>query len=98
MPDGSEPLAYHRLCLVDDRQGAGSSQRPSEFVRCSIRERRVGALLVIVAAPAFELFSRVAEAEKDFAIQAFIAEAPIEAFDVAVLHGTARPDEIEFDP
>jgi len=47
---------------------------------------------------ALQLFPCVGQAEKDLAVQAFIPKPAVEALDITVLHGTARPDEVEFHP
>jgi len=47
---------------------------------------------------ALQLFPCVGQAEKDLAVQAFTPKPAVEALDITVLHGTARPDEVEFSP
>jgi hypothetical protein len=52
-------------------------------------------VFIVVAAPAIQFFSGIGQAEEDLAIQAFIAQATVEAFDIPVLYRFAGPNQIQ---
>jgi len=54
----------------------------------------VGSHLVVILSPALELLSDVAQVEEGLDVQAFIAKAPVERFDVAIVDRLARADEL----
>ena len=53
--------------------------------------------VVIVVAPGGELSPGISQAVEDLFVQAFIAQAAVEAFDVALLLRLARVDVLPFD-
>ena len=57
----------------------------------------MGPLLVVVDAPGFDLLPRVLERDELMHVQALVTKAPVEGFDVGILHGFARVDEVERD-
>ena len=77
LPGGSEPLTQLWICFIDHLEGEGpSAKRSRKFFRRAICQCGVRTLLV-AAAPAFELFPCIREAEENFAIQALIAQPAI---------------------
>ena len=58
----------------------------------------MGTLLIVSIAPRRDDESGVVQVVKPVCIEAFIAKAPVEAFDKRVLHGLAGLDEIEPNP
>ena len=58
----------------------------------------MGTLLMVSIAPNRDIESRVAQVVKPVRIEAFIAKAPVEAFDERVLQRLAGLDEIEPNP
>jgi hypothetical protein len=50
---------------------------------------------VVVGAPCFDAFACVIKTGERMLIQTFFAQSPIEAFDVRVFDGLARPDELQ---
>jgi hypothetical protein len=57
----------------------------------------VGPLLIIVAAPGFDLFLSILQAQKPVLIQAFLPKAAVERFDKSIVCGLPRPREIQVD-
>jgi len=53
----------------------------------------VRALLIVILPPAFDFSFGIAQAHEPVRIQAFIAQATVEAFNVSVLHRFAGLDE-----
>lgn len=52
---------------------------------------------VVIASPCFDGFAGGGEATEEMPIQAFVAQAAVEAIDKAVLHGLARLNVMPFD-
>jgi len=52
-------------------------------------------LLVVIEPPGFDFSSCVRQTGKPVRIQAFIAQATVEALDISVLHRLARLDELQ---
>ena len=50
---------------------------------------------IVLDAPVFDLAARIVERNEDVFIQAFLAQARIEALDVGVLDRLARFDELQ---
>jgi hypothetical protein len=50
--------------------------------------------MIVVAPPEIKLPSRVGQVEEDLHVQALIPQLALEALDVPVLNGLARPDEV----
>ena len=55
------------------------------------------ACLIVVMAPAFQLLPYVRQVQEHLAIQAFVPESSVEAFDIAVLNRATGPDEVQLD-
>ena len=66
-----------------------------ELFRGQVAEARMRAFLIVLDAPLFDLAARIGERNEDVFIQAFLAQARIEAFDVRVLNRLARFDELQ---
>src|SRR5512142_1273241 len=63
-----------------------------------ILERTVRSQEVIVRPPTSQLLPHILEREEDFHVQTLISEAPIEAFDEAVLDRLTWPNKIQLHP
>jgi len=57
----------------------------------------VWAFLVVADEPVVDVLPHFAQRAEDVGIKHFVAKAAVEAFDVAVLHGTAGVDVMEPD-
>ena len=55
----------------------------------------MGAFLIVLDAPLFDLAARIVERNEDVFIQAFLAQVRIEALDVGVLDRLARFDKLQ---
>lgn len=55
----------------------------------------VRTLLVVVAPPRFDHVLRVRDGRELMHVQTFVAPLPVERFDVRVLDGSPRPNEVE---
>ena len=64
-----------------------------ELARSQVPERAVGAMLVVVEASGFDLPPGVLERDELMHVQALVAQAPVEGFDVGVLHRGPSPGE-----
>jgi len=65
--------------------------------RRQVAEGTVGPVVIVVPPPRFDEPLRVIEREELMHIQAFVAQASVEGFNVPVVGGLAWPREIEFD-
>src|SRR5690606_10152038 len=81
------------------RSGSGWRRRPrgergNEHLRRwrTIAQRAMRAYPIVMAAPAFDNDPGFVERVEDLAVEQFVPESGIEAFDVAVLPGAARRD------
>jgi hypothetical protein len=61
---------------------------PSAGIRI-VADAAVRTFLVVVASVILDEDAGLGHAEHEFAVEAFVAQASVEAFDVAVLPGTA---------
>ena len=52
---------------------------------------------VVVVPPFFDDLARLFEAGEQVLVEAFVAQAAVEAFDKAILHRFARCDVVPFD-
>jgi hypothetical protein len=66
-----------------------------ELLGRQVAEARMGAFLIVLDAPLFDLAARIVERNEDVFIQAFLAQARIEALDVGVLDRLARFDKLQ---
>ena len=57
----------------------------------------MGPDVVVVVAPEGQFAAGISQAVEDFLVQAFVAQAVVEAFDVAILLRLARVDVVPFD-
>ena len=53
--------------------------------------------VVLVISPEGQLAAGIGQAVEDFLVQTFVAQAAVEAFDVAILLRLARVDVVPFD-
>jgi hypothetical protein len=60
-----------------------------------VAQARMRAFPIVLDAPVFDLAARIVERNEDVFIQAFLAQARIEALDVGVLDRLARFDELQ---
>jgi hypothetical protein len=65
--------------------------------RRQVAERAVGSVRIVVTPPRFDDRPRVVERQELMHVEAFIAQAPIEGFDMPVVRRLARAREIDFD-
>ena len=66
--------------------------------RRPVAEGTVGPIVIVVHAPRFDAAYGVVERHDLMHVQAFVAQAPVEGFDVGIVGGRAWPREIELDP
>src|SRR5215469_17578927 len=52
-------------------------------------------LLVVILSPGFDLSSCVTQTGKPIRVQTFIAQSPVEALYIGILHGLARLNELQ---
>ena len=71
--------------------------QPGEYRGCAVIRRAVWPLFVVVRAPESKFSARIRQRMEPANIQAFIAQAPVEALDVAVLDRSAGTNETEPD-
>src|SRR5262249_10904884 len=90
-PQANTPRLEIRACF--DRPSA--LKVGGKLGRCQVPERAVWPIVVVVAAPGFDLLPGVVEREELMHVQALVAQASVEGFDEGVLHGLARSDEVE---
>ena len=69
-----------------------------ELLGRQVAQARMGTFLIILDAPRFNLAARIVERNEDVFIQAFLAQARIEALDVGVLDRLARFDDCSRTP
>src|SRR5271169_2404822 len=69
----------------------------SKFLRGQIAQGAVWAYPVVIDPPVFDGLAGVVQSQEPVLVQAFLAELAMERLDVAVLHGTARRDEMQRD-
>jgi len=77
--------------VVDGSAGRG------ELGRCAVVERRVRSMVVVVAPPEVQLPACIGQVEEHLYVQAFVAQSPVEALDVSVLHRAAGLDVDQAD-
>jgi len=58
----------------------------------------VGSELIVVVSPSLDRGLSLLERNERVLVQTFVAQFAVEAFDVRVLHGLARSDEMQLDP
>ena len=68
-----------------------------ELGRCQVVERAVRTHLVVIATPGGDEDTRLRETGEPLVVEAFVAEAAVEAFDEGVLGRLARLDELQAD-
>ena len=73
----------------------GGSAGRGELGRCALVERRVRSMVVVVAPPEVQLPACIGQVEEHLYVQAFVAQSPVEALDVAVLDRPAWTDEVQ---
>ena len=95
MPGASEPMTRHRHCLIDGQKFEGpSAYCTCKFFWCSIGKPAMRPFVIVIVTPALQFFACVCQIEKDLAVETFVAEAAIEALDIAILDRPAWPNEI----
>lgn len=52
---------------------------------------------IVIQAPGFDLGLRILEIDKPVLVETFISELAVEAFDVGILYGPSRPDEVQLN-
>jgi hypothetical protein len=52
---------------------------------------------VVVQAPGFDRSARVVQGQKPTGVEALVPQPSVEGFDVPVLHGATRTNEVEAD-
>ena len=66
--------------------------------RRQVAKPSVGAMGVVVTPPRFDDRLRVVERQELMDDEAFVAQAPVEGFDVPIVGGLSRPREVELHP
>ena len=82
------------------RAGRGTLRllkRSARVGRGLVAQRGMGPDVVVVVAPEGQFAAGISQAVEDFLVQAFVAQAAVEAFDVAILLRLARVDVVPFD-
>ena len=67
------------------------------FGRRPIAQRAVWSLSIIIKPPSFKFFFHFSQRNKYLGVKKFIAQASIEAFNIAIFYGFAWPDKIQLD-
>lgn len=78
-------------------ESCGPHVRARKLGGGSVREAAMRPGVVVVDPPGFDGLASIGQADEPALVQAFVAEPPVEAFDVGVLHGLARLNEGERD-
>lgn len=71
---------------------AGCGEVSGKSRRCSVLQRGMRTGVVVIGDPRLDRQASVSEPEEQALIQQFITHAPVERFDIAVLHGLAWRD------
>ena len=82
------------------RAGRGALRllkRPARVGRGLVAQRGMGPDVVVVVAPEGQFAAGISQAVEDFLVQAFVAQAAVEAFDVAILLRLAGIDVVPLD-
>ena len=68
-----------------------------EFRRGQVPEGTVGSVLIVIYPPRPNLGGGIGERDELLPIQTLVPQPAVERFDVRILHGFARSDEVELD-
>ena len=82
------------------RAGRGALRllkRPARVVWGLVTQRGMGPDVVVVIAPEGQLAAGIGQAVEDLLVQAFVAQAAVEALDVAILLRLARINVVPLD-
>lgn len=76
----------------------GSGELPGEQRWCGVRQGRMGAEVVVVLYPGFDLLAGVFQGHEPVHVQAFIAQATVERFDERIVRRLTGPGEVHRHP
>lgn len=84
---------FIRLKMVARRRATAAEG--SELRRGPVVQRRVRAVVVVIAAPEIQLAPCIGQVEEHLHVQALVAKPTVEALDIAVLDRAPWADEVQ---
>src|SRR5581483_2523092 len=83
LPGASEPSTRCWRCLTYAGEGEGPTPDTADkLFGCSIGKAAMWARLIVIVPPAFQLLPCVRQVKEHLAVQTFVPESSVEAFDV----------------